>query len=116
MFKIASVNAFSKMIEFGKRLSEIRKRLKLTQSQFAELVRLSEDSIGKLERGTSQPTIDTLEKISEGLNIPISDLIGEKATTKEKGPALENLAAYLKTKTQEEIEKVHKIAIIVLEK
>lgn len=34
------------------KIRELRKSLKLTQSQFAERVNLSEDSIGKIERGS----------------------------------------------------------------
>ena len=43
--------------------------MRLTQSQLAELVDLSEDSIGKIERGVNAPTTDTLLKIAEGLKI-----------------------------------------------
>ena len=70
--------------DISKRLRELRKSMGLTQSQFAELVNLSEDSIGKIERGISAPTVDTLTKIAEGLNMPLSELLGEISKREKK--------------------------------
>ncbi|MBI3604863.1 MAG: helix-turn-helix transcriptional regulator [Nitrospirae bacterium] len=35
----------------GQKIRDLRKSMKLTQSQFAELIDLSENALGKLERG-----------------------------------------------------------------
>lgn len=91
--------------------------MRLTQSQFAELVNLSEDSIGKIERGTSVPTISTLKQIAEALKIPLSNLL-EQVPGKEKGrnKALDDLIGYLKTKSPEDINLIHEIAVKILER
>ena len=91
--------------------------MKLTQSQFAEIVDLSEDSVGKIERGITMPTIDTLRKMAKGLNIPLSGLLEEKTGKRAtKGNALDDLVNYLKTKSQEDVRLIHDVALKVLER
>lgn len=103
--------------DISKRIRELRGAMKLTQSHFAELVNLSEDSIGKIERGVSAPTIETLNKIAEGLNIHLAELLGEtQQKIKQQNPAIDEFAKYLKTKSPEDVRLLHKIAIMVLEK
>lgn len=102
--------------DFAGRISEIRRSLKLTQSQFAELVHLSEDSIGKIERGGSLPTLDTLGKIADGLKMPLMDLLEERAPKKIQNKALDDLVRYLRTKSQGDINLIHQIAVLVLER
>ena len=41
--------------EVGKRISELRQDNNLTQAQFAELIGISRDSLGKIERGIKSP-------------------------------------------------------------
>lgn len=99
------------------RLKNLRKSMGLTQSQFAELVNLSEDSVGKIERGTSVPTISTIKQIAESLKISLSELI-EEAPARERvaNKALDDLIKYLKTKSPEDIKFIHEIAVKILEK
>ncbi|MBI4690752.1 MAG: helix-turn-helix transcriptional regulator [Nitrospirae bacterium] len=98
------------------KIRELRKSLKLTQSQFAELVNLSEDSIGKIERGVTIPTIDTLDKIANGLKIPIEELISSpKEKSSEKiSKAITDLTAYLKTHSSEDVRFIHELAVKIL--
>lgn len=99
------------------RIREIRKSMKLTQSQFAERVNLSEDSIGKIERGVTIPTIDTLYKISNGLKVPIQDLIAPpKGKIPPKSKPLDDLVAYLRVRPPEDVEFIHEIAVKILER
>jgi len=46
-----------------------RKRAKLTQEELAELCDLSTNYIGDIERKGRKVTLDTIEKVSKGLNI-----------------------------------------------
>lgn len=98
------------------RLKHLRKSMMLTQSQFAELVNLSEDSIGKIERGTSIPTVSTLKQIAEALKIPLSDLLDYAPLKEKPSRALDDLIKYLKTKSPEEIKLIHEIAVKILER
>jgi len=103
--------------DIAKKIRSLRTGMKLTQSQFSELVHMSENSIGKIERGVTTPTIDTLKKIADGLNIPLSGLLGgEEREIRSKNAVLDDLARYLKTKSQEDVSLIHKLAVLVLER
>lgn len=100
------------------KIRELRKSLKLTQSQFAERVNLSEDSIGKIERGIGLPTLNTLNKVARSLKIPIEDLLSsstKKPSRKLSGP-LNELLTYLQTRSPEDIEFIHELAVKILER
>ncbi|MBI1822960.1 MAG: helix-turn-helix transcriptional regulator [Nitrospirae bacterium] len=101
-----------------KKIKDLRQSMKLTQSQFAELVDLSEDSIGKIERGVTVPNVETLYKIAEGVKIPVEQLIGptKKSSSKELPRTLDDLINYLKTRSPEDISFIHELAIKVLER
>ncbi|HDH07629.1 MAG TPA: XRE family transcriptional regulator, partial [Candidatus Moranbacteria bacterium] len=100
------------------RIKGLRVSMKLTQSKFAELVNLSVDSIGKIERGVTIPTIDTLYKIASALKIPVEDLISPSTKKPVQKPprALNDLTAYLKTRSPEDIKFIHELAIKILER
>ncbi|WP_368987148.1 helix-turn-helix domain-containing protein [Caldifermentibacillus hisashii] len=57
--------------KFGKRLQKIRKEKGLTQLELAEMIDVSSDFIGLMERGVNSPSFKTLEKLSETLKIPV---------------------------------------------
>lgn len=100
------------------KIRELRKSLKLTQSQFAERVNLSEDSIGKIERGVGVPTLDTLHKIASGLKRPVEDLLStsrKKPSQRSSGP-INDLLAYLQTRSPEDVKFIHELAIKILER
>ena len=105
------------MKDIGNRIRDLRTAMKLTQSQFAELVGLSEDSIGKVERGISVPTIDTLMKMAEGLKVTLAELLGEPQQKAEgKNKILNDFIKYLRTKPPDDIRLIHEVAIKVLER
>lgn len=60
---------------FRKNVKAFRKSKNLTQEQLAELCDLSTNYIGDIERNRRKVTIDTIEKIANGLNISPSDLL-----------------------------------------
>lgn len=60
---------------FANRLRQARKSKHLTQQQLAELSDLSTHYIGNLEQGVRRPTLDTLLRLSEVLDILPTDLI-----------------------------------------
>ena len=95
----------------------MRKKLRLTQSQFAALVDLSTDCVGKIERGASVPSLLTIFKITTALNIPVESLIIYRATEQsESTPALRSLMSYLQTRSAEDINLIHDIAIKIFER
>lgn len=61
--------------EFGKKLIEIRERKGLRQADVAELINLSERSIGRLERGEIfNPSVDSLIELSKAYGVDIISL------------------------------------------
>ncbi len=67
---------------FGHRVRALRKLKNLTQEALAERTGLSYKFIGEVERGTGNPTIETVEKISQALEVPVARLFA--AETKEE--------------------------------
>ncbi|MBO5738655.1 helix-turn-helix transcriptional regulator [bacterium] len=52
-----------------------RTKRKLSQEKLAELADLSKTALGAIERGTSSPSIDTLNRIAIALNMELSELV-----------------------------------------
>lgn len=52
-----------------------RTKRKLSQEKLAEMSDISKTALGAIERGTSSPSIDTLNRISFALGVELSDLV-----------------------------------------
>lgn len=57
---------------------KLRKEKKLTQKQLAKLVHMSEDQLGRRERGEVPLTDDDIRVLSNALNCSFEDILGEK--------------------------------------
>lgn len=63
------------LINFGKRVKELRREKKLTQEQFSVLSGLHKNYIGMVERGERNPSLKNIEVIAKSLDISISELM-----------------------------------------
>lgn len=61
-------------IAFGKRVAELRKNAGFSQEQFAFECNVDRTYIGTIERGEKSPTLNTIAKIADALNITKSEL------------------------------------------
>lgn len=61
--------------KFGKKLKMERKKRNLSQFALAELSDLNKNSIGVIERAENSPTLETIEKLANALNMPVTELI-----------------------------------------
>ena len=61
--------------EINNRIRQIRLEKGLTQKQLAEKSGMYESQIRKYETGKALPKINTLKKIADSLDVPVSDLI-----------------------------------------
>lgn len=61
---------------FGAALSRARRELGLTQIELAEKFRTTDRSISDLERGKTNPKLDTVAHFSRSLKISVEALIG----------------------------------------
>jgi transcriptional regulator with XRE-family HTH domain len=61
----------------GAALRAARERQRLTQEQLAERSGLSYKFIGEVERGSGNPTIETIDRLAEALGVGIGSLFVE---------------------------------------
>ncbi|HBA40045.1 MAG TPA: XRE family transcriptional regulator [Deltaproteobacteria bacterium] len=59
----------------GRRVRELRKKKGLTQERLAEIAALDVKYLGGIERGTENPTIETLEKLANALSVRVSQIL-----------------------------------------
>lgn len=59
--------------KLGKRIKELRKSKGYTQERLAELINMEQNSISIIESGRNFPTLVTLEKIANVLEVDLSD-------------------------------------------
>jgi transcriptional regulator with XRE-family HTH domain len=84
-------------IKLGKRIRELRKAKGLTQEKLAEDAQLDYTSIGAIERGVFNPSIESALRIAKALKIEINDLIltPEKIAVTEKEILIERIKSQL---------------------
>ena len=88
----------------------------MTQEQLAASVNVATETISRLERGVSMPSLMTLEKISHALHSPLNDPF-DFEYPKSKGDAFENeidkLIAFLKTRDSDDIKMCYQMLKII---
>lgn len=62
----------------GKNVKYHRYRKKLTQEKLAEILNVSPNYVGRLERGQHSPSLDKIELIAQALNIKAFELFLER--------------------------------------
>lgn len=62
-------------IKIGLKIKLERTKRKLSQEKLGELAELSKTHVGDIERGTTVPSIETLNKIAMALKIELVELI-----------------------------------------
>lgn len=67
----------------GALIKERRDRLDISQERLGYLIGRHRTYMGKLEKGTANPTLDTLERVAQGLRTTVGELIvaAESSTT-----------------------------------
>lgn len=59
------------MSKLAARLTEARNRIGITQKQLAEKTGIYQADISKIERGLSNPSISTLQRLAEGMGLQV---------------------------------------------
>lgn len=59
----------------GKRIRKIRRERKLTQEELAYKVKIHVSTLGRIERGESNPPLKTLERIAYALGVKTKEII-----------------------------------------
>ena len=69
LLRVASIHA-----RFGRTVRALRAKAGYSQESFADATRIHRTSMGTLERGEGNPTLDTIVKIARGLDLSLSEL------------------------------------------
>lgn len=62
---------------FGNKIRSIRKSQNLTQMELAEKANIDDKYYGRIERGESSPTLNTIFKLSKATKIKLEYLFGD---------------------------------------
>jgi len=69
-------------VRVGRRIKVLRRERRLSQAQLADAIEMSRRYLSSLERGQASASVETLERIAEGLQAPIGDIFaGEEPKT-----------------------------------
>jgi|SRR3972149_3554482 len=96
----------------GSKITEIRLSNKLTQAQLAEKLNVSVETVSRMERGVSFPSLKTLENLSSTLNVPLKSLFDfdeEKSKDQAFERELSKLNVFLRTLRKKDITLIHEI-------
>ncbi len=88
----------------GKKISECRKKIGLTQKELAGMLHVTDKAVSKWERGLNFPDISILEDLAEALQISVVELLGvEEASSGKVVSEMTELAQNEKKKIAREI-------------
>lgn len=90
----------------GKRISERRKSLRMSQEELAESAGLSRDHVARIELALKTPSLKTAVNLATALDTRLSDLLDERAKLEEQAQELVRL---LQTLTDSEVEFTTKL-------
>ena len=68
------------MVNLNENIRVLRKKLSLTQDQFAQQLGIKRSLIGAYEEGRAEPKLELLQKMAEVFSISVDDLIGKQFT------------------------------------
>ncbi len=101
----------------GENIKILRKNKGITQEQLAVKLNVVRQTVSKWEKNLSVPDAETLTKLSEVLEVPVSELLGtEPEKEKELGEVavqLQNLNDLLATQSQHQRKIVKKVKLVI---
>jgi transcriptional regulator with XRE-family HTH domain len=66
-------------VDIAERLVQLRKELNISQYKLAKLSGISQAGLSDIELGKKQPTVQTLEKILQALNVSWADFFSSES-------------------------------------
>ena len=102
----------------GKRIRRLRKQRNLTQEELGERAGLHYSYIGQVERGDKIPSLKTLSKIAQALNVSLDYILEDAETYKVKPDsesAINELLAMVKTRPTHEIKLLTSVCRTIIE-
>jgi transcriptional regulator with XRE-family HTH domain len=99
----------------GRNIRMARKAQGLSQLVLAERSELSADFIGKVERGTTSPSIESLKAIATAMNLSLGELFAGELQTNSSQEALIELIGLCRGRTREDITLLVGIARLIFQ-
>ena len=99
----------------GTRVAKFRKASGLTQEQLADQLSVAHETVSRMERGATAPSIKTLGRIARALGVSVRDLLAPERRASEADVAIDDLVSLLKRRRPQEIRLVRKMAASLLE-
>ncbi len=75
----------------GVRLAALRKAAGLNQTQLAQILKISNSTVGMYEQGRREPSLETLTAIADFFGVSIDFLVTGRPTTEQEQQAMESL-------------------------
>lgn len=101
----------------GKFIAEKRKQKELTQEKLGEMLSITGKTISKWERGVNAPDISVLNKLSEILDVEVSDILNGEiidSTASKSEKTIENIKYYTKIERKKYINIFTKIIVALI--
>lgn len=77
------------MVKLNENIRILRRRLSLTQDQFAQRLGIKRSLVGAYEEGRAEPRLELLQKMAELFSISVDLLIGKDYSSATSEPAIE---------------------------
>jgi transcriptional regulator with XRE-family HTH domain len=91
---------------FGQRVRELRRRKNLSLEALAARAKLNSNFLQKLETGKQSPTLDSIEKVSRGLGVPVAQLFAFDEAAQE---TRKRLKQQIDKASEQEVVKIARI-------
>ena len=96
--------------QIGERVRTYRKLTRLTQERLAEKADLSVHYLSRIETGSATPTLESLERITRALDVPIGELFQfRQGEVQEAKALLQQIHRLLKHRRSEELRMVRNL-------
>ena len=92
----------------GARIKELRKAKRLSQDELSEKINIDPKHLSRIEVGKSYPSLDTLERIANALNVEIKDLFEFMHLSRSK-ELTDNVSKLLKEADEDRLRLILKI-------
>ncbi len=97
----------------GIRIAELRNNKGLTQEQLASVMEISSKYLSSIERGKENPTLNTIIKLSESLDVNLEEIF--RFLQIEDTPKRKNIVSTLINKADaEQLKLAYKILSVIL--
>lgn len=101
---------------FGAQVRHYRTKVNLTQTQLADKIEVTPEMIGKIERGVSGASFNTIEKLCDALGISANELFPPVPVTIGQSSHLSKLTLRIMNMSEAQAKWVYDLLAIALDK